>query len=107
MLAPNRRGAAKPTGHLRSVGSHRLGARQVVSAPLSLVLPRVPGAHPAPSRLARLHELEERHRRHCAARGRQFRSLRSYVVGDDPRDIDASRRRRNDGAPVQARYTTS
>ena len=90
-LAPTRRG----TRHadvvtVRSWGPLHLGARQVsIKAPLTLaVLPEFKARILLPSRLARLHELEGTTPTTLRGAGTEFDSLRAYVVGDDPRDID-------------------
>ena len=91
LLSPNRRG----TRHadvvtIRSWGPLHLGARQVsIAAPLSLsVLPEFKARVLLPSRLVRLHELEGTTPTTLRGAGTEFDSLRAYVVGDDPRDID-------------------
>ena len=91
LLSPTRRG----TRHadvvtIRSWGPLHLGARQVsISAPLTLsVLPEFKARVLLPSRLARLHELEGTTPTTLRGAGTEFDSLRAYVVGDDPRDID-------------------
>ena len=91
LLSPTRRG----TRHadvvtVRSWGPLHLGARQVsISAPLTLsVLPEFKARVLLPSRLARLHELEGTTPTTLRGAGTEFDSLRAYVVGDDPRDID-------------------
>ena len=91
LLSPTRRG----TRHadvvtIRSWGPLHLGARQVsIAAPLSLsVLPEFKARVLLPSRLARLHELEGTTPTTLRGAGTEFDSLRAYVVGDDPRDID-------------------
>ena len=90
-LAPTRRG----TRHadvvtVRSWGPLHLGARQAsFEAPLTLsVLPEFKARVLLPSRLARLHELEGTTPTTLRGAGTEFDSLRSYVEGDDPRDID-------------------
>lgn len=90
-LAPTRRGTRHADAvTVRSWGPLHLGARQVsFSAPLSLsVLPEFKARVLLPSRLARLHELEGTTPTILRGAGTEFDSLRSYVVGDDPRDID-------------------
>ncbi len=92
LLSPTRRG----TRHadvvtIRSWGPLHLGARQVsIAAPLSLsVLPEFKARVLLPSRLARFgHELEGTTPTTLRGAGTEFDSLRAYVVGDDPRDID-------------------
>ena len=91
ILAPTRRG----TRHadvvtIRSWGPLHLGARQVsLKAPLTLsVLPEFKARVLLPSRLARLHELEGTTPTTLRGAGTEFDSLRAYVEGDDPRDID-------------------
>ena len=60
-----------------------------IAAPLSLsVLPEFKARVLLPSRLARLHELEGTTPTTLRGAGTEFDSLRAYVVGDDPRDID-------------------
>ena len=91
VLAPTRRGTRQAdVVTIRSWGPLHLGARQVsLSAPLSLsVLPEFKARVLLPSRLARLHELEGTTPTTLRGAGTEFDSLRSYVVGDDPRDID-------------------
>lgn len=90
-LAPTRRG----TRHadvvtVRSWGPLHLGARQVsFGAPLSLsALPEFKARVLLPARLARLHELEGTTPTTLRGAGTEFDSLREYVRGDDPRDID-------------------
>ena len=90
-LAPTRRG----TRHadvvtVRSWGPLHLGARQAsFEAPLTLsVLPEFKARVLLPSRLARLHELEGTTPTTLRGAGTEFDSLREYVRGDDPRDID-------------------
>ena len=90
-LSPTRRG----TRHadlvtIRSWGPLHLGARQVsIAAPLTLsVLPEFKARVLLPSRLARLHELEGTTPTTLRGAGTEFDSLRAYVLGDDPRDID-------------------
>lgn len=90
-LAPTRRG----TRHadvvtVRSWGPLHLGARQVsFGAPLSLsALPEFKARVLLPARLARLHELEGTTPTTLRGAGTEFDSLRAYVIGDDPRDID-------------------
>lgn len=90
-LAPTRRG----TRHadyvsLRVWGPLGIAARQVsLAAPLSLaVLPEFRSRRLLPSRLARLHELEGSTATILRGPGTEFDSLRDYVRGDDPRDID-------------------
>ena len=67
-----------------------MGARQAsFEAPLTLsVLPEFKARVLLPSRLARLHELEGTTPTTLRGAGTEFDSLRSYVEGDDPRDID-------------------
>ena len=90
-LCPSRRG----TRHadvvtIRSWGPLHLGARQVsLEAPLTLsVLPEFKARVLLPTRLARLHELEGTTPTTLRGAGTEFDSLRTYVEGDDPRDID-------------------
>ena len=90
-LSPTRRG----TRHadlvtLRVWGPLGLGARQVsLAAPLSVtVLPEFRSRRLLPRRLARLHELEGASAATLRGPGTEFDSLRDYVRGDDPRDID-------------------
>ena len=90
-LCPSRRG----TRHadvvtIRSWGPLHLGARQVsLEAPLTLsVLPEFKARVLRPTRLARLHELEGTTPTTLRGAGTEFDSLRTYVEGDDPRDID-------------------
>lgn len=90
-LSPTRRG----TRHadyvtLRVWGPLGLGARQVsLAAPLTLtVLPEFRSRRLLPTRLARLHELEGAAATTLRGPGTEFDSLRDYVRGDDPRDID-------------------
>ena len=75
---------------IRSWGPLHLGARQVsIAAPLTLsVLPEFKARVLLPSRLARLHELEGTTPTTLRGAGTEFDSLRAYVLGDDPRDID-------------------
>lgn len=91
VLTPHRRG----TRHadyitVRVWGPLGLGARQIsIAAPLTLtVLPEFRSRALLPSRLARLHELEGTTATVLRGPGTEFDSLREYVRGDDPRDID-------------------
>lgn len=90
-LRPSRRG----TMHadyvtVRVWGPLGLGARQIsFAAPVSVsVLPEFRARRILPSRLARLHELEGSTAMVLRGAGTEFDSLREYVHGDDPRDID-------------------
>lgn len=90
-LRPTRRG----TRHadyvsMRVWGPLGLGARQVsLAAPLTLtVLPEFRSRRLLPTRLARLHELDGAAATTLRGPGTEFDSLRDYVRGDDPRDID-------------------
>ena len=67
-----------------------MAARQTsIVAPLNLnVLPPFRAKRLLPSRLARLHELEGTTATVLRGPGTEFDSLREYVRGDDPRDID-------------------
>ena len=75
---------------VRSWGPLRMAARQTsIVAPLNLnVLPPFRAKRLLPSRLARLHELEGTTATVLRGPGTEFDSLREYVRGDDPRDID-------------------
>ena len=75
---------------IRSWGPLRMAARQTsITAPLNLnVLPPFRAKRLLPSRLARLHELEGTTATILRGPGTEFDSLREYVRGDDPRDID-------------------
>ena len=60
-----------------------------IAAPLTLTaLPPFRAKRLLPSRLARLHELEGTTATILRGPGTEFDSLREYVRGDDPRDID-------------------
>ena len=90
-LAPTRRGTREADhATLRVWGALGLGGRQIsIDAPLSLsVLPAFRARVLLPSRLARLHELEGTTPTTLRGAGTEFDSLREYVRGDDPRDID-------------------
>ncbi|WP_022868109.1 DUF58 domain-containing protein [Schaalia vaccimaxillae] len=90
-LAPMRRGTRRADYvTLRVWGPMGLGARQVsIRADLSLsVLPEFRSRRLLPSRLARLNELEGTTATVLRGPGTEFDSLREYVRGDDPRDID-------------------
>lgn len=75
---------------IRSWGPLRMAARQTsIAAPLTLTaLPPFRAKRLLPSRLARLHELEGTTATVLRGPGTEFDSLREYVRGDDPRDID-------------------
>ena len=75
---------------IRSWGPLRMAARQTsIAAPLTLTaLPPFRAKRLLPSRLARLHELEGTTATILRGPGTEFDSLREYVRGDDPRDID-------------------
>lgn len=90
-LTPERRGSR--LGRLVTVrvwGPLGLGARQIsVDVPASLdVLPEFRSRRLLPSRVARLQEAEGSTAVILRGPGTEFDSLRSYVRGDDPRDID-------------------
>ncbi|EJF44447.1 PF01882 family protein, partial [Schaalia georgiae F0490] len=90
-LAPTRRGTREADyATLRVWGALGLGGRQIsIDAPLALsVLPAFRARVLLPSRLARLHELEGTTPTTLRGAGTEFDSLREYVRGDDPRDID-------------------
>ncbi|QWW20302.1 DUF58 domain-containing protein [Schaalia sp. 19OD2882] len=91
ILAPERRGTRSADYvTLRVWGPLGLAARQSsVTAPLTVsVLPEFRARKLLPSRLARLHELEGTTATVLRGPGTEFDSLREYVRGDDPRDID-------------------
>jgi uncharacterized protein (DUF58 family) len=90
-LTPTRRGdrhAAVTT--VRSYGPLRLAARQGRhEVPGAVrVLPPFTSRRHLPELLARLHELDGRHRSLHRGQGSEFDSLREYVIGDDVRSID-------------------
>ncbi len=90
-LYPERRGTRQADYiTVRVWGPLGLAARQVsIGAPLNLsVLPEFRSRRLLPSRLARLHELEGATATTLRGPGTEFDSLREYVEGDDPRDID-------------------
>lgn len=90
-LSPERRGSRRADYvTVRVWGPLGLAARQVsVAVPASLaVLPEFRSRRLLPSRLARLHELEGSTATILRGPGTEFDSLREYVRGDDPRDID-------------------
>ena len=84
------RHASRGRRHHPFLGAAAPGARQVsLKAPLTLsVLPEFKARVLLPSRLARLHELEGTTPTTLRGAGTEFDSLRAYVEGDDPRDID-------------------
>lgn len=91
LLRPQRRGTRTADYvTLRVWGPLGLAARQAsVTAPLTIsVLPEFRSRRLLPSRLARLHELEGTTATVLRGPGTEFDSLREYVRGDDPRDID-------------------
>ncbi|WP_026460055.1 DUF58 domain-containing protein [Schaalia suimastitidis] len=90
-LTPQRRGTrAADRVTLRVWGPLGVAARQIsLVAPLKIsVLPEFRARRLLPSRLARLHELEGSTATVLRGPGTEFDSLREYVRGDDPRDID-------------------
>ncbi|WP_456047824.1 DUF58 domain-containing protein [Actinomyces provencensis] len=90
-LSPERRGKRRADYvTIRVWGPLGLAARQVsVAVPATLaVLPEFRSRRLLPSRLARLHELEGSTATILRGPGTEFDSLREYVRGDDPRDID-------------------
>lgn len=90
-LAPERRGIRTSDYiTIRVWGPLGLGARQIsVHVPASLdVLPEFRSRRLLPSRLARLQEIEGESAVILRGPGTEFDSLRQYVRGDDPRDID-------------------
>ncbi|MCD4549731.1 DUF58 domain-containing protein [Schaalia sp. lx-260] len=91
VLSPKQRGTRRCDRiTIRVWGPLGLAARQVsLSAPASIaVLPEFRARKLLPSRLARLHELEGSTAVVLRGPGTEFDSLRTYVRGDDPRDID-------------------
>lgn len=91
VLRPERRGSQQADYiSVRLWGPLGLAARQIsCAAPLVLeVLPEFRARKLLPSRLARLHELEGTTATTLRGPGTEFDSLREYVRGDDPRDID-------------------
>ncbi|MDO4258851.1 MAG: DUF58 domain-containing protein [Actinomycetaceae bacterium] len=91
VLSPTRRGTRTADYvTIRIYGPLGLAARQAsISAPVHLsVLPEFRARKILPSRLARLHELEGTTATVLRGPGTEFDSLREYVRGDDPRDID-------------------
>lgn len=103
-LSPERRGIrqAGPVT-IRVWGPLGLGARQVsFSAPVTLdVLPEFRSRRLLPSRLARLQEIEGATAVILRGPGTEFDSLRDYVRGDDPRDIDWRASARNEDLVVR------
>lgn len=90
-LAPERRGVRQADYvTVRVWGPLGLAARQVsIAVPCSLdVLPEFRSRRLLPSRLAQLQELEGSSAVILRGPGTEFDSLRDYVRGDDPRDID-------------------
>lgn len=90
-LAPERRGVRQADYvTIRVWGPLGLAARQVsIAVPCSLdVLPEFRSRRLLPSRLAQLQELEGSSAVILRGPGTEFDSLRDYVRGDDPRDID-------------------
>lgn len=90
-LSPERRGVHKGDYvSVRCWGPMGLAARQIsVALPSNLdVLPEFRSRRLLPSRLARLQEIEGSTAVILRGPGTEFDSLRSYVRGDDPRDID-------------------
>src|SRR6266851_1707488 len=90
-LTPRRRGdfaAARVT--VRSLGPLGLAGRQGShQAPWSVrVLPPFTSRRHLPEKLARLRQLDGRHRSLLRGQGSEFDSLREYVIGDDVRSID-------------------
>lgn len=75
---------------IRSWGPLYLDARQVSlpTPPALSVLPELKACVLLPSRLAYLHELEGVTPTTLRDAGTEFDSLRSYIVGDGPRDTD-------------------
>ncbi|MDU2984180.1 MAG: DUF58 domain-containing protein [Actinomyces sp.] len=75
---------------VRAWGPLRLGSRQVsLRADLTLtVIPEFRSRRLLPSRLQRLHDLDGSTATVLRGPGTEFDSLREYVIGDDPRDID-------------------
>ena len=91
VLSPERRGVREADYvSVRVWGPLGLGARQIsISMPASLdVLPEFRSRQLLPSRLARLQEIEGQTAVILRGPGTEFDSLRDYVRGDDPRDID-------------------
>lgn len=90
-LAPERRGVRQADYvTVRVWGPLGIAARQVsIAVPCSLdVLPEFRSRRLLPSRLAQLQELEGSSAVILRGPGTEFDSLRDYVRGDDPRDID-------------------
>lgn len=90
-LTPTRRGdrtAVRVT--VRAYGPLGLAARQGShTVPGTVrVLPRFAARRHLPEKLARLRELDGRHRAAIRGQGTEFDALREYVVGDDVRAID-------------------
>ncbi|WP_175956198.1 DUF58 domain-containing protein [Schaalia sp. Marseille-Q2122] len=103
-LAPERRGVRQADYvTVRVWGPLGLAARQVsVAVPCSLdVLPEFRSRRLIPSRLARLQELEGSSAVILRGPGTEFDSLRDYVRGDDPRDIDWRASARSDDLVVR------
>lgn len=90
-LAPERRGIRRADYvSIRVWGPLGLGARQIsVDVPATVdVLPEFRSRKLLPSRVARLQEIEGSTAVILRGSGSEFDSLRDYVRGDDPRDID-------------------
>lgn len=90
-LVPRRRGVLRADRvTVRSWGPLGLAARQVsIDAPVHVtVLPPFLSRRLLPSRLARLAEMTGATHAVVRGPGTEFDSLRDYVRGDDPRDID-------------------
>lgn len=103
-LAPERRGIRQADYvTVRVWGPLGLAARQIsVAAPCSLdVLPEFRSRRLIPSRLAQLQELEGSSAVILRGPGTEFDSLRDYVRGDDPRDIDWRASARSDDLVVR------
>jgi uncharacterized protein (DUF58 family) len=91
VLVPTRRGQRAAAGvTIRSIGPLGLGGRQHTRpAPWTVrVLPEFASRRLLPDKLTRLHELDGSVVALVRGQGREFDSLRGYVVGDDPRSID-------------------
>ncbi len=100
VLVPTRRGVREAAGvTIRTLGPLGLAGRQRTRpAPWAVrVLPAFTSRRLLPEKLARLRELDGSVVTVVRGQGSEFDSLRSYVVGDDPRSIDwRATARRND-----------
>jgi len=100
VLVPARRGVREAAGvTIRALGPLGLAGRQRTRpAPWTVrVLPAFTSRRLLPEKLARLRELDGSVVTVVRGQGSEFDSLRSYVVGDDPRSIDwRATARRND-----------